>query len=63
MGDFIVIQEKVDGSNASIAYDRETDRLVAFSRKYELRFELTLSGSIGGRNGRLVCDLQNGGFL
>lgn len=44
VGDFIVIQEKVDGSNASIAYDRETDRLVAFSRKYELRFDLTLSG-------------------
>ena len=44
VGDLIVIQEKVDGSNAGIAYDIETDKLVAYSRKNELRFDMTLNG-------------------
>ena len=44
VGDQIVIQEKVDGSNAGIAYDIETDKLVAYSRKNELRFDMTLNG-------------------
>ena len=44
VGDLIVIQEKVDGSNAGIAYDNETDKLVAYSRKNELRFDMTLNG-------------------
>lgn len=44
VGDQIVIQEKVDGSNAGIAYDVETDKLVAYSRKNELRFDMTLNG-------------------
>lgn len=32
-GDHIVIQEKIDGANAAIRYDSETDTLVAQSRK------------------------------
>jgi hypothetical protein len=44
VGDHIVIQEKVDGSNSAIAYDRENDKLVAFSRKKELDFSNTLNG-------------------
>lgn len=31
--DMIVVQEKVDGSNASCRYDHETNKMVAFSRK------------------------------
>lgn len=44
VGDHIVIQEKVDGSNAAIAYDSDTDKLVAFSRKQELNEVNTLNG-------------------
>lgn len=33
VGDYIVIQEKVDGANAAIRYDSETDTIVAQSRK------------------------------
>ena len=44
VGDHIVIQEKVDGSNSAIAYDKENNRLVAFSRKKELDFSNTLNG-------------------
>lgn len=43
-GDIIQITEKVDGANACVAYDTETDSLVAFSRKQELNFNNTLSG-------------------
>ena len=43
-GDEIVVQEKVDGSNASIRYDVETDSLVAFSRKQTLDYSKTLNG-------------------
>lgn len=43
-GDQIQISEKLDGSNASMRYDVETDTLVAFSRKHKLSFNLTLNG-------------------
>lgn len=43
-GDTISITEKVDGSNASIAYNAETDTLDAFSRKHKLDFANTLEG-------------------
>lgn len=35
-GDKIVIQEKIDGANASIRYDKETNTIKAFSRRKEL---------------------------
>lgn len=35
-GDYITVQEKVDGSNFSIRYDEETDTVKSFSRKREL---------------------------
>lgn len=44
VGDHIVIQEKIDGSNAAIAYDSDTGKLVAFSRKQELNELNTLNG-------------------
>ena len=44
VGDLIQITEKVDGSNACVAYDSETDSLVAFSRKQELSWNNTLEG-------------------
>lgn len=43
-GDYIVIQEKVDGANASFAYETETDSLVAFSRNNELTISNDLRG-------------------
>ncbi len=44
VGDIIQISEKWDGSNASIRYDIETGKLVAFSRRLELSFDNTLNG-------------------
>ncbi len=44
VGDHIVIQEKVDGANASFRYDAESDSLIAFSRKQQLSFDKTLNG-------------------
>lgn len=44
VGDHIVIQEKVDGSNSAIAYDKDTNKLVAFSRKKTLDYDNTLNG-------------------
>ena len=44
VGDIIQITEKWDGSNASIRYDIETGKLVAFSRRLELTFNNTLNG-------------------
>ena len=35
-GDHIVIQIKIDGSNASVRYDPETGKLAAFSRKQQI---------------------------
>lgn len=43
-GDIIQVTEKVDGSNAAIRYDVETGKLIAFSRKQQLNFNLTLNG-------------------
>ena len=43
-GDFVVIQEKVDGANASVRYDAATEKLAAFSRKQELAYDKTLNG-------------------
>lgn len=43
-GNQIVIQEKVDGANASIRYDTEAGKLIAFSRKQELSYDKTLNG-------------------
>lgn len=43
-GDEIQISEKWDGSNASIQYDVETKKLVAFSRRNQLNYSLTLNG-------------------
>lgn len=44
VGEKIVIQEKIDGSNASIRYDEESGTLKAFSRRLELNSENTLNG-------------------
>lgn len=43
-GDHIVIQCKLDGANAAIRYDSETDTIVAQSRKQLLSFENNLRG-------------------
>ena len=43
-GDIIQITEKWDGSNASVRYDIETGKLVAFSRKQTLDYDKTLNG-------------------
>lgn len=43
-GDDIVIQEKIDGSNASFIYDEVCDGIIAFSRNYVLDSENTLRG-------------------
>ena len=44
VGEPIVIQVKIDGSNASIAYDSKTNSLVAFSRRQTLNEMNTLNG-------------------
>ena len=44
VGEDIVIQEKIDGSNASICYDEESGTLKAFSRRLELNAGNTLNG-------------------
>lgn len=44
VGEPIVIQEKIDGSNAAVAYDVDNDVLVAFSRRQTLSEENTLNG-------------------
>lgn len=43
-GEHITITEKIDGANASIAYDTETGALKAFSRRQELSTSNTLQG-------------------
>ena len=61
-GDTISITEKVDGSNASIRYDTETGKLVAFSRKQELTFGNTLDGFwnfVQGLNAADYADTPN----
>ena len=44
VGEYIVIQGKIDGSNASIRYDEESGTLKAFSRRLELNADNTLNG-------------------
>lgn len=44
VGNNIQITEKIDGCNASIRYDVESNKLVAFSRNNELSYDLTLNG-------------------
>lgn len=44
VGDHIVIQEKVDGANVSIRYDRETGKLAVFSRNQQLFDDKALKG-------------------
>ena len=44
VGEHIVVQEKLDGANTSVAYDATTGRLVAFSRRRELDEMNTLNG-------------------
>ncbi|WP_409174242.1 RNA ligase family protein [Brevibacillus fortis] len=43
-GDFIIIQEKLDGANGSFRYDEETNSIRAFSRNMELHEEENLHG-------------------
>ena len=43
-GDYIVIQEKIDGANAAIRYDFKTDNIVAQSRKNILDIKNNLRG-------------------
>lgn len=43
-GEHIVIQVKIDGSNASIAYDEKNNCLAAFSRRQHLGEQNTLNG-------------------
>lgn len=43
-GDHIVIQEKIDGANAAVRYDSETDSLAAQSRNQLLSEDNTLRG-------------------
>lgn len=42
VGDYIIIQEKIDGANAAIRYNSETDTIVAQSRKNILNIENNL---------------------
>ena len=44
-GDYIVIQEKIDGANFSIRYDEENDEIKAFSRKRILDVGNNLRGA------------------
>lgn len=44
VGDYIVIQEKIDGANAAIRYDSETDTIKAQSRKNILGIGNNLRG-------------------
>ena len=44
-GDYIYIQEKIDGANFSIKYDAASDTVKAFSRKQELNEMNTLRGA------------------
>lgn len=43
-GEQIVVEEKIDGSNAAFSYDAETDTIVAFSRRQQLSETNTLNG-------------------
>lgn len=43
-GDYIIIQEKIDGANAAVRYDPETDTVIAQSRKNILSLQNNLRG-------------------
>lgn len=43
-GDCIIIQEKIDGANAAVRYDSETDTIIAQSRKNILSLQNNLRG-------------------
>lgn len=43
-GDYIIIQEKIDGANAAVRYDPETDTIIAQSRKHILSIDNNLRG-------------------
>lgn len=43
-GELIVVQEKIDGSNASIQWNQDAQELVCFSRNTELSYVNTLRG-------------------
>lgn len=43
-GDHICIQEKLDGANAAVRYDLETDTIIAQSRKNILGLKNNLRG-------------------
>ncbi|PED16424.1 hypothetical protein CON01_00820 [Bacillus thuringiensis] len=47
VGDEIVIQEKIDGANASFTFDLESQQMKAFSRNRELHEGNTLGGFYG----------------
>lgn len=44
-GDYIVVQEKIDGANFSIRYNEEEDAIASFSRKNFLNSENNLRGA------------------
>lgn len=44
-GDYIIVQEKIDGANFSIRYDEETDTIKSFSRKKTLDLGNNLRGA------------------
>ena len=44
-GDYIVVQEKLDGANFSIRYDAEEDAIASFSRKNFLNYQNNLRGA------------------
>lgn len=44
-GDYIVVQEKIDGANFSIRYDKDDNTIKSFSRKRELDFQNNLRGA------------------
>ena len=44
-GDYIVVQEKIDGANFSIRYDYESGCVTAFSRKKKLDLGNNLRGA------------------
>ena len=64
VGDRIQITEKWDGSNASIRYDVETGKLVAFSRRLELTYNNTLmSGELKTLSDIILKLMVNGMYM
>lgn len=58
-GDYIVVQEKIDGANFSIRYNAEDNTIRAFSRKKELDFGNDLRGAWGWSQTLNVDDVKN----